>query len=188
MKVYPITLATDAVGSPIGLGDADADPDSIAITPDGSTAFVVAHGDGSLIPIDLSTDTAGSPNTDVGFGALYVAISPDGSTAYVSNNSEDQDLVSDFDTATNSSENGIAVDSSGSGSIAIAPDAPRSTPEARVRAWRRCRRTSSRWTASPVCANSCGQLAITPDQAPVAALSVSRPTPDRPPPSTPRPR
>ena len=57
---------------------------AIAITPDGSTAYVTDNGDGTVTPIDIATDVAGSPIA-VGRAPAAIAITPDGSSAYVVN-------------------------------------------------------------------------------------------------------
>ncbi len=57
-------------------------PDAIAITPNGSTAYVGNYNDDTVTPINLVTDTAGTP-IPVGGAPTSIAITPDGSTAYV---------------------------------------------------------------------------------------------------------
>ena len=93
-------------------------PDAIAITPDGSTAYVTNNGDGTVTPINTSTDTAGTPIT-VGTWPDAVAITPDGSTAYVANNGDD--TVTPIDTATDTAGTPIAVGSEPI-AVAITPD------------------------------------------------------------------
>src|ERR1019366_4027561 len=70
--VVPITLASGTVGSSIPVG---ADP--IAVTPDGSTAYVVSAGDGTITPISLATDSPGAP-ISVGVDPRAIAITPSG--------------------------------------------------------------------------------------------------------------
>lgn len=82
--VVPVDLATDTVGAPIPVG---IDPISIAITPDGTTAYVVMGLDiNGVYPINIATNTAGPPivfpdttNRD------GIAITPNGTAAYVVN-------------------------------------------------------------------------------------------------------
>jgi YVTN family beta-propeller protein len=77
--VTPIDLATGVAGASIPGGDG---PESVAITPDGKTAYVA--GASGLVSIDVATRTAGSPiQFGVGKGEESVAITPDGKTAYV---------------------------------------------------------------------------------------------------------
>lgn len=77
------TATNQIVGAPIPL-PANANPASMAITPNGKTLYV-ANYSGSVTAIDTQTNQpivsiplAGSPNT--------IAISPDGKTAYVPQN------------------------------------------------------------------------------------------------------
>ncbi len=117
-SVTPIDTATNTAGTPITVGTR---PYSIAITPDGSTAYVVndgSGGTGTVTPIDTATNTAGTPIT-VGSGPTGIAITPDGSTAYVVNDSSDS--VTPIDTATNTAGTPITVGSAPS-QIAITPD------------------------------------------------------------------
>jgi YVTN family beta-propeller protein len=72
-NVTPIDVATNTAGTPIPAGDS---PVGIAITPDGTTAYVV--GD-SVAPINLATNTAGTP-IPVGSSPQRIAIAPDGRT------------------------------------------------------------------------------------------------------------
>lgn len=77
--VASIDLATNTVGVFIPLPITS--PSGIAIAPDGTTAFVVCLGTSDVFPIDLATNTLGSPITvDQCFD---IAITPDGTTAYV---------------------------------------------------------------------------------------------------------
>ena len=56
----PIATATNTAGPPITVGN---DPDDIAITPDGKTAYVANSGSGTVTPIATATNTAGPPIT-----------------------------------------------------------------------------------------------------------------------------
>jgi DNA-binding beta-propeller fold protein YncE len=78
-SVVPVTLPSGIVGAAIPVG---ADPVAIAVTPDGSTAYVVSAGDGTITPISLASDSAGSP-ISVGVDPMAIAITPSGATAYV---------------------------------------------------------------------------------------------------------
>jgi DNA-binding beta-propeller fold protein YncE len=77
--VVPIDLATGVwePGIPVG-----PDPVAIAITPDGSTAYVVNGGDGTITPIALPSDTT-DPQIVVGGNPVDIGITPDGDAAYV---------------------------------------------------------------------------------------------------------
>lgn len=77
--VTPIDTATNAPGEPIDVGNR---PHAIAITPDGTTAYVTSWQDGTVTPIATATNTAGQ-RIPVGEGASAIAVTPDGETAYV---------------------------------------------------------------------------------------------------------
>jgi DNA-binding beta-propeller fold protein YncE len=77
--VTPIRLATGIPGTPIKVGRF---PYSIAITPDGTTAYVANNVDSTVTPIRLATGTPGTP-IKVAYGPIAIAIAPDGQTAYV---------------------------------------------------------------------------------------------------------
>lgn len=78
--VTPIDLTTNTPGTIISIGFA---PIGIAISPDGLTAYVVSQGDGisingSVIPIDTTTDTVGTPIVFPANSILSnIAIAPD---------------------------------------------------------------------------------------------------------------
>jgi YVTN family beta-propeller protein len=82
--VTPIDTATDTTGTPITVG---SEPSSVAITPDGTTAYVVNLASNTVTPIDIATNSAGSPIalnvTLTGTPGFQIAITPDGTTAYV---------------------------------------------------------------------------------------------------------
>jgi YVTN family beta-propeller protein len=104
--VTPIDTATGTAGAPITVGTG---PGYIAITPNGTTAYVTNGQSGDVTPIDITTNTAGSPialNTPVA-NAGDIAITPDGSTAYVVSRSNNE--VVPIDTATNTTESPISV-------------------------------------------------------------------------------
>jgi YVTN family beta-propeller protein len=79
--VTPIGLTTHRAGKPIKVG---ANPQAIAITPDGRTAFVANYGSDSVTPIGTVSRRAGTP-IPVGKQPWAIAITPDGRTAYVAN-------------------------------------------------------------------------------------------------------
>ena len=80
--VVPVTLATNAVGSPISVG---ANCYGIAITPNGNTAWVSTYGSHTIVPITTATNTAGTPVTLPSCYPYGLAITPDSTTAYVLN-------------------------------------------------------------------------------------------------------
>jgi DNA-binding beta-propeller fold protein YncE len=81
-EVLPITVATDTVGTAItGLGP---HPFFIAITPDGTKAYVTDAGSGSngkVYPVALPAGTVGTP-ISTGASTPGIAITPDATKAY----------------------------------------------------------------------------------------------------------
>jgi YVTN family beta-propeller protein len=73
----------------------DASPDGIAVTPDGETAYVSTVDDSSATPIDVATNTVGTP-IPVGGGPVGIAVTPEGDTAYVTIQSNDSVLPIDL--------------------------------------------------------------------------------------------
>jgi YVTN family beta-propeller protein len=163
--VTPINTATNLPGFPITVG---IQPDAIAITPDGKTAYV-ANQAGTVTPIDISTNIPGSA-ISVGSVPYGIAITPDGKTAYVTNH--DVNLVTPIDLSTNTTESAISVVQPYA--IAISPDGKTAyvsnygvntvTPI----------NLSNDSPGTPIMVGSLPSgIAITPDQAPVAAFSVT---------------
>ena len=74
-SITPIPTARNKAGTPISVG---SEAGSVAITPNGSTAYVVT--DDGVVPIDLATDTV---EESIPVEGLAIAIAPNGSTAYV---------------------------------------------------------------------------------------------------------
>ena len=70
--MIPIRTATNTPGTPITVGQ---QPEPIAITPDGKTAYVGNTGSDTVTPIRTATDTAGTPIT-VGYYPYAIAITP----------------------------------------------------------------------------------------------------------------
>jgi DNA-binding beta-propeller fold protein YncE len=119
-SVVPITLASGTAGAPIPVG---ADPLAIAVTPDGSTAYVVNAGDGTITPISLASDTAAAP-ISVGVDPMAITITPSGGTAYVLGGNG-VGLLTPVTLAANPAQdvvgNPIAVQTGAPTAIAIAP-------------------------------------------------------------------
>jgi DNA-binding beta-propeller fold protein YncE len=114
--VTPVNLADEAAGRPIKVG---TNPGSIAITPNGRTAYVTdsnaINGDPTTItPINLATDT---PEKAIHVAAQGIAITLNGVTAYAF----DQDAVIPIATATNLPGRAIALGGIAQ-VIALAPD------------------------------------------------------------------
>lgn len=116
--VTPIDTATDTAGSPITVG---SEPSSVAITPEGTTAYVVNLASSNVTPIDIATNSAGIPiplnTTLTGTPGFQIAITPDGATAYVV--TRNNTLVP-IDTAHNTTETPIPVGPFGPEPSAIA--------------------------------------------------------------------
>ncbi len=118
--VIPVNTSTDTVGTPITVGSG---PSAIAITPNGSTAYVTNEGTtntapGTVTPINLSTNTPGTP-ISVGSGPDAIAITPNGLTAYVGNYNDS--TVTPISLATNTAGKPIPVGAAPS-AITISPD------------------------------------------------------------------
>ncbi len=85
--VTPIDLATSTAEKPI---DVSGEPVTMAIAPDGKTAYVATGFTSSrtsaqaVQPIDLATNTAGKP-IDLQWPPDAIVITPDGKTAYITN-------------------------------------------------------------------------------------------------------
>ena len=56
-NVTPIDLTTDTAGSPIAVGN---NPQSIAVSPDGTTAWVVCYQSQTLVPVSTRTQKPGA--------------------------------------------------------------------------------------------------------------------------------
>ena len=108
VKVNPV-IATIPVGNgPVG----------VAVSPDGTTAYVTNTADSTVSMIDTATNTVTTTIT-VGSAPNSVAVSPDGATAYVT--SANDDTVSVIDTATNTVTATIAVGFNPR-AVAVSPD------------------------------------------------------------------
>jgi DNA-binding beta-propeller fold protein YncE len=83
------------VGSPITV---PAEPESIAITPNGRRAVVLGDGEGTVTVIDTATRTP-MKTFDLESSVRTVAISPDGQSAYVTSPSGEEITVIDPETA-----------------------------------------------------------------------------------------
>lgn len=86
-NVTPISLATRTPVANIALPRGARAPYAIAITPDGTTAYVANNGSSNVTPNNLATRTAGAAIAlPAGAGAPYaIAITPDGTTPFIAN-------------------------------------------------------------------------------------------------------
>lgn len=114
--VTPVDLATNQAGAPIPVG---GDPDSVAISPDGRTAYVSNEIDGTVSVIETATDRVAGAPIAAGSNPAEVALTPSGGTLYVTD--ELSNRVTVIDTATREPIGSIKVGSFPNG-IAVAPD------------------------------------------------------------------
>jgi len=114
------TATNQVMGAPITVGSF---PFGMAITPDGTRAYVTNDGSNSVSVIDTATNqVAGAPIT-VSFPD-GLGITPDGQRAYVANDTS-PGSVSVIDTQTNQTVGApISVGMGPGGIIAITPDQP----------------------------------------------------------------
>jgi DNA-binding beta-propeller fold protein YncE len=120
-KVYPISLPSGHVDAPIAVGASGDGLAGIAVTPDGSKAYVSDYTKATVVPIDLADDTAGTPIDLPGTSPYAVAITPDSKTVYVSNGALAGDTVTPISTATGTPAPAISVGDAPRG-IVITPD------------------------------------------------------------------
>ncbi len=113
--VTPVNLVTRRAGPAITVGP---DPQAIAITPDGQTAYVVDSGSGTVTPINTVTRRA-APAITVGADPRAIAITADGKTAYVTDSGSG--TVTPISTATNQAGPPITVGADPR-ALAITPD------------------------------------------------------------------
>src|SRR5437588_4907103 len=119
--VTPVTTATNAAGKPIKIGDdlPYAAPETLAITPDGRTAYIADTDRRTVTPVATATSSRGRPIKIDGFpGAL--AITPDGRTAYVVSGSRTGATVTPVATATNTPGRPIKIGGRFSREVAVA--------------------------------------------------------------------
>lgn len=179
--MLPIDLSTDVVGSPIAAG---TDPEGVAITPDGTTAFVADRGSnivpGAVTPITVGSSPSVGTAVDVGTAPDAVAINPDGDDVYVANYTSGTvsqvaltDDVPGTVTASNagSDPTGLAVTPDGGG-LYVADDVPGSPTS--IGTLSVLLLPTAGGVPAPISVPAgADAVAITPDQAPVAALRVT---------------
>lgn len=120
-KVWVIDTGSAAVvGQPIGSGSGAG---AIAISPDGTRAYVANNGANRVFVIDTATNSIVGNPISVGSSPLGLALSPDGSRLYVPNYNEES--VGVVDTATGALVGSpIAVGKEPEG-VALTPDGSR---------------------------------------------------------------
>jgi YVTN family beta-propeller protein len=116
-NVVPVELSTGTVGAEIPI-QFEGSPSDVAISPDGKTAYVT--GGEELWPIDVATNTVGTPITVVPC-PRSIAIKRDGSSIYVVNFFSGD--VSVVDAATKTELKKIPVGAAfGANASAVTPD------------------------------------------------------------------
>ena len=108
---------------PVGLAASALVPATASAATDPPTAYVANAGSNTVTPIDVATNTPGTP-IPVGNFPFGVAVTPDGATAYVANLSSNS--VTPITVATNTAGTAIPVGTT--------PSALAITPAAQVRA------------------------------------------------------
>ena len=115
--ITPVDTATDTSDPSFAFDSFE--PDAIAITPNGATAYVSgAYQSGGVAPVNLTTDVIGTTIAAATQGGA-LAITPNGSTVYVVDPSDD--AVTPISTATNTAGTPIPVGSDPD-AIAITPN------------------------------------------------------------------
>lgn len=124
--VSVINTATNTIVAnniPVGNG-----PTAIALTPNGSTAYVTNESSNTVTAINTATNTVAA-TISVGTNPFLVAVSPDSTTAYVANNSfsnPNAGSVSVINTATNTVTATIALGGTNDpAGLAVSPDGSR---------------------------------------------------------------
>jgi len=77
-SIVPVSVKTGIAARPMPV---PGTPAGIKVSPDGRTAYVIAHGGATLTPVDLTTGVLGTDIT-VPDGVTELAITADGRTAY----------------------------------------------------------------------------------------------------------
>ncbi len=114
--VSPITVGAKTAGTAIKVGMA---PNSVAITPNGRTAYVTNLSGLSVTPIEITNKNATDPEISAGETPEGIAITPDGKTAYVVNHFSKS--VTPINLETKTAETTITVGEDPTG-IAITPN------------------------------------------------------------------
>jgi YVTN family beta-propeller protein len=163
-----IDTATNRVETSIPVG---TQPAGIAITPNGATAYVANSLDDTVTPIDLTSNIAGTP-IPVGTRPASIAITPNGATAYVTNSGDM--TVTPIHTATNTAGTAIPIpDQSSADAIAISPNGATAYVVGGLDVVPIDTATNTVEGPISVPSGAYNGIAITPDQAPDARLSVS---------------
>jgi DNA-binding beta-propeller fold protein YncE len=125
-EVVPISLATNAVGTPIRVPEVIDDPfvSQAAPSPDGRTVYEVGLTGGvgaTVTSIDTATNTAGPTTTIKQAEPQYFAVAPDGKSAYLSTT----EGLFRISTATNTVSKPFKCSKFGCGAMAFTPGGKR---------------------------------------------------------------
>jgi YVTN family beta-propeller protein len=80
-----VSVISVATGTVLGSITVGSNPYGVAVTPDGTKAYVTNYGSDTVSVIDVATGTVLGSIT-VGIAPAEVAVTPDGTKAYVTNN------------------------------------------------------------------------------------------------------
>ena len=165
-----------AANSFAGLIETGQSPEAIALSPDGTRAYVANHGPpGSLVAIDLATNSVVGPAVSISSNTDGIEVSPDGSRVYVISTPPSRLLV--IDTATMTPVADPITLPQGPFALALSPDGSRlyvteddfeANPITQVFDTA----TNTPIAEIPVDTNP-RDLAIIPNQAPTAAFTAS---------------
>jgi YVTN family beta-propeller protein len=93
--VSVLDSASNQVVATIPTG-AETGPYSVAVSPDGKTAWVVNYDSGSVLSIDTATNQVVGAPIPIQKSSFGIAITPDGSRAYIANNEDESVTVLDL--------------------------------------------------------------------------------------------
>lgn len=120
--LYPVPVATNVPGTLIPVGHG---ANHVVITPDSKQAYVGNEDDGTVTPIDLTTDTAGAPivtGTPTGNDPESLAVTPDGKTVYAAGDLGGRYGVVPISTATDTAGTPIALPGAQLGQAQVSQD------------------------------------------------------------------
>jgi YVTN family beta-propeller protein len=169
-SVSVIDLLTLTVGQTIKAGIGEG-PRGVAITPDGSFAYVANLNSGFISVIDTHSNSVVAPQIPAAVGADQIAISPDGGTGYVTDYASR--TISTFDVPANTPGPVIPAAGLRPSFIAVSPDGGSMffssyEPSRLYRV-----STQGNIVGQPVTVGEgAAGVAIVPDQPPAAAFSL----------------
>jgi YVTN family beta-propeller protein len=169
-NVGVIDASNDAVTANIPVQDV---PQGIAITPDGRTVLVANEFSDTISVIDTSTNSV-TDTVNVGQPVASMSISPDGETAYMAVFGEDNDIALAFDISTLSVSSTITLDQDGADGNAETPDGSQAFVGNFENNYVDVIDTSTNTVTADVAVGTDPEaIAVAPDEAPQASLSVS---------------